>query len=122
MKQSIISEMSDNNGRLDAQKAVRLAADILKEITISGYIPFSSPAPSSTEVRIRDSIRADIRSMEGTLSLMFSLGGRHIEDGRLGFCEECRFFNPETNACMVTGAWTYEKNYHKCCEKKEVEV
>ena len=64
----------------DAASSVELAIDVLKEITTSGYIPFTSPAPSSTERKIRDSIRAAICNLGITLEQMKTLYGKASEE------------------------------------------
>lgn len=51
----------------------------LEEITESGYWPFASPAPCSTEVKIKDGIRGALANLEDALywhEQMFDRVGR----------------------------------------------
>ena len=52
------------------------AKSLLKEITISGFIPFSSPSPSSTEEKLKGSITNAISEIEYSLYLYDKLYGR----------------------------------------------
>ena len=108
---------------LSAVEAVQVALELLKEVTISGYIPFSSPAPSSTEVRIRDMIRGGIQRLEFTLDLMGELHAiqRQLPERKPGQCELCRFFVGNDSSCSITGCYTYGKSLRKCFDSKDVE-
>ena len=46
---------------------------VLKDITQSGYIPFASPAPSSTEGALKRELNTAIKRLESTLYLHDSL-------------------------------------------------
>lgn len=53
--------------------------DTLMEIMENGYWPFASPAPSSTEVKIKDGIRGALANLEHALywhQQMFDRTGR----------------------------------------------
>ena len=105
-------------GKWDADTSVKLAIYILKEVTISGYIPFTSPAPSSTEKEIRDSIRAAIRNLDITLELMETLYGKTTQK-KSGPCGSCRYFEKLGCRCMVKGLPVYERSVRNCFEKED---
>lgn len=52
---------------MDTREKLQMCADTLREITESGYWPFASPAPCSTEVKIKENICAAIARVESAL-------------------------------------------------------
>lgn len=53
---------------LSVGERLNRALDLLRPIPGSGYIPFSSPAPSSTERAIKTNLENAIRSLEKTIA------------------------------------------------------
>lgn len=49
--------------------------DTLNEIKDGGYWPFASPAPSSTEVKLKGAINSGIFNLESALALHQSIFG-----------------------------------------------
>lgn len=49
---------------MNAREKMQAALDLLSEIKESGYWPFSSPAPCSTEVKIKKGINQAIVGIE----------------------------------------------------------
>lgn len=115
---SAIIEQVTVDGRVNSLQAVRAALDLLKEVTISGYIPFSSPAPSSTEVNVRDQIRRCIQQLDGTISLMDMLPHNREYKPQSGPCGECRYCRRD-GRCMVYGCDVYEKSIRACFGPKD---
>lgn len=65
---------------MDTREKLQVCADTLREITESGYWPFASPAPCSTEVKIKENICAAIARVESALfwhDQMFGRTGRN---------------------------------------------
>lgn len=104
---------------MGASDLVEVALACMKEITVSGYIPFTSPAPSSSEAEVRDFIRSDIRLLETTSELIESLyGEKPAAKQPAGACSECRFFRFKRSLCMVYGITVYGNDRQACCEKE----
>jgi len=104
---------------MGASDLVEVALACMKEITVSGYIPFTSPAPSSSEVEVRDTIRCGIRVLENAADLIGSLyGGKQAAKRPVGACSECRFFRVKRSLCMVYGITVYGNERQACCEKE----
>lgn len=64
---------------MNARKNMEEALRLLKEVKDSGYWPFASPAPCSTEVKIKDGIYEAINGVENALfwhDKMFTEVGR----------------------------------------------
>lgn len=115
MNSTIKAAISDEAGRIDAVKAVALASHILKEVAASGYIPFASPCPSSSEVEVRDRLRSNIRALDSTLYLMCELYGDHPLPG--AFCKDCVYYHGD-GPCQVSGASVFSRSLRLCCVKK----
>lgn len=47
---------------------IKTCIALLNEIKGSGYIPFTSPAPSSTEARIKNNITSALSHLESALN------------------------------------------------------
>ena len=73
LKQLSKKQVSDSVRVEDAKRntndELRKALSILVGITKSGYIPFASPAPSSTEMKIKKSINNAIESLFDAIEL-----------------------------------------------------
>lgn len=52
---------------MDTREKLQMCADTLREISESGYLPFASPAPSSTEAQIKENICAAIARVESAI-------------------------------------------------------
>ena len=63
-------EMED---RRSVRQKLSDSIQVLKDITQSGYIPFASPAPSSTEGALKRELNTAIERLESTLFLHDSL-------------------------------------------------
>ena len=98
--------------KIDSAELVEMALDILKEITVMGYIPFESPNPSSSEIKVRDAIRVDIRALEGTLDIMHKLSGDKTAPPQEGICEKCHFY--KYGICAVYGTTVYGRALRAC--------
>lgn len=64
---------------MDTREKLEQAVTILAEIKMSGYWPFASPCPCSTEVKIKDHINAAMTHIENALywhDQMFTRTGR----------------------------------------------
>ena len=48
---------------MDVAEKLQACIDTLAEIKASGYWPFASPAPSSTEVKIKEGINDALRAL-----------------------------------------------------------
>jgi hypothetical protein len=59
MTKLVYKSVCDQDGNLDATKALHLAVDLLRRVLQdSRHIVFSSPAPSSTEALIRSLVES----------------------------------------------------------------
>lgn len=83
----IITESSDSTSDMSQ------ALNILKDITESGFIPFASPAPSSTELIVKKNIEKAISSIEIAIEACRSLGYmRPMEEGKTFHCGNTKNF------------------------------
>lgn len=72
---------------------IRQALNTLKGVTESGFIPFSSPSPSSTELTVRKNIEHAISSLEMALEACRELGYcDSIEEGKTFHCGNTKNF------------------------------
>lgn len=71
---------------MTVEEKLQQCIDTLTEIKESGYWPFASPAPCSTEVNIKNCINSSIANLQGALAWhheMFGKTGRNcMEPGR----------------------------------------
>lgn len=52
---------------MTVEEKLQLCIDMLQEIKSSGYWPFASPAPCSTEVKIKDGINKAVAGLDSAL-------------------------------------------------------
>lgn len=63
-------------GKYSVEEKLQSCIDTLKEIKDSGYWPFASPAPSSTEVKIKEGIYDAINGLERSIFWHQTVFGR----------------------------------------------
>ena len=73
MNKVILRQVTDINWKIDPDKAVEVAIDLLKAVEVSEYIPFASPYPSSTEKQIKELITSSRAGLEIAQGLMNSM-------------------------------------------------
>lgn len=64
---------------MNVEEKLQMCIDTLTEIKQSGYWPFASPAPCSTEVKIKDGFHEALRGLDRALfwhQQMFGKTGR----------------------------------------------
>lgn len=65
---------------MNAREKMQAALDLLNEIKESGYWPFSSPAPCSTEVKIKKGINQAIVGIETAIVWHDEMFGKGRDD------------------------------------------
>lgn len=98
MNKVVLRQVTDINWKIDPDKAVDVAIDVLKAVEVSEYIPFASPCPSSTEKRVKDLISGARSRLEVAKDVMALL--RTPAADRCNFCTEylnggCRLFGDD---------------------------
>lgn len=56
ISESVNAVLNENDDKMQANAVMQESLKLLRELTHSGYIPFSSPSPSSTEMIIKKNI------------------------------------------------------------------
>lgn len=62
------------------EERLNKAVDLLQSVRGSGYWPYASPAPCSTEVKIKENIDRAVRSLETAITLHESMFTLHKRD------------------------------------------
>lgn len=73
MNREILRQVTGINWKIDPDKVVEVAIDLLKAVEESEYIPFTSPSPSTTETRIKALISGCRSGLEIVQGLMNSI-------------------------------------------------
>lgn len=66
--------------KLSVEEKLHTALEILKSIPGSGYCPYASPAPCSTEVKIKDNLNASIHYLERAIAWHEEMFGKTKRD------------------------------------------